>query len=88
MFNFLWICIVGAVIGLIAGAITSRDIPLGCIGNILAGIIGSWLGDWIFGLFGLSNFGPQLAGMNLIPALLGAILFVVIFSAIFRWKKK
>lgn len=29
MFHLLWVLIIGAVIGALAGAITSRDLPLG-----------------------------------------------------------
>lgn len=43
--SFLWMLIVGGVIGWLAGLIMGRDIPGGVIGNIIAGIIGSWL-EW------------------------------------------
>ncbi|WP_427871258.1 GlsB/YeaQ/YmgE family stress response membrane protein [Listeria aquatica] len=56
MFHFIWVLIVGAVIGavvgIIAGVLTSRKMPLGWIGNILAGLIGSWLGEKLLGSWG------------------------------------
>lgn len=36
MFGWLWSLIIGGIIGAIAGALTSRDLPAGWIGNIVA----------------------------------------------------
>ena len=73
--HLIWELIVGGVIGVIAGAITSRDLPAGWIGNVVAGLVGSWLGGSIFG-----DFGPQVAGMALIPSILGAVILVLLAS--------
>lgn len=75
MLHWLWVAIVGAIIGVVAGAITSRDVPFGWVGNILAGLVGAWLGQSLFG-----TWGPQLAGMAIIPALIGAIILVLLVS--------
>ena len=53
MLHWLWALIVGAVIGLIAGAITGKGKSMGWIANILAGLIGSSLGELLLG-----NWGP------------------------------
>ncbi|WP_250889762.1 MULTISPECIES: GlsB/YeaQ/YmgE family stress response membrane protein [Bacillaceae] len=71
--------IVGGVIGWLGGLIASRDIPGGIIGNIIAGLIGSWLGTLILG-----HWGPELAGIFIIPAIIGAVILVLILSFIFR----
>ena len=83
MLHWLWVLIVGAIIGLIAGAITSRDVPFGWIGNILAGLIGAWLGQALFG-----TWGPQVADMAIIPALIGAIILVLLASWLLGRRKK
>jgi uncharacterized membrane protein YeaQ/YmgE (transglycosylase-associated protein family) len=67
--------IVGALIGVIAGAITSKGKSMGWISNILAGLIGSSIGQAIFG-----SWGPQLAGMALVPSILGAVILVAVVS--------
>ncbi|RYL95001.1 GlsB/YeaQ/YmgE family stress response membrane protein [Sporolactobacillus sp. THM7-4] len=77
MLHALWVLIVGAVIGIIAGAITNRNLPGGWIGNIVAGLIGSWLGETLLG-----NWGPNIAGMALIPSIIGAVILVVVVSYI------
>lgn len=83
MLGWLWSLIVGGVIGALAGAITSRDVPMGIIGNIIAGLVGAWIGQSLLG-----TWGPSLAGMALVPSILGAIILVLIVSAIFGMAKK
>ena len=83
MLGWLWSLIVGGVIGALAGAITSRDVPMGIIGNIIAGLVGAWFGQALLG-----TWGPSLAGMALVPSILGAIILVLIVSAIFGMRKK
>ncbi|AGZ24101.1 transglycosylase [Streptococcus suis] len=41
--------IAGAIIGLIAVALTSSDDHRGCLGNIILGLAGSWTGQLLFG---------------------------------------
>lgn len=47
--HWLWVIIVGAIIGALAGAITNNGKSMGWISNILAGIVGSALGEGILG---------------------------------------
>ena len=71
----IWSLIVGALIGLIAGAITNKEGSMGWIANILAGLVGSFVGQALLG-----TWGPSLAGMALIPSIVGAVLVVAIVS--------
>lgn len=48
---------------------------MGWIANILAGLIGSAVGQSLFG-----SWGPSLAGMALIPSILGAVIVVAAVS--------
>lgn len=74
----LWQLLIGAIIGAVAGALTSRNLPMGWIGNILAGLIGSWLGEMLLG-----GWGPEVAGMAIVPSIIGAVILVLITSMIF-----
>lgn len=82
MLHLIWVLIIGAVIGIIAGALTSRDMPMGWIGNIIAGLLGSWLGEMILG-----TWGPTVAGMAIFPSIIGAVILVLIVSFLFGLRK-
>lgn len=82
MFGWLWSLIVGGIIGALAGVITSREVPAGIIGNIVAGLVGAWLGQSLLG-----TWGPSLAGMAIVPSIIGAVVLVLIVSAIFGLRK-
>lgn len=71
----IWSIIIGALIGMSAAAITNRRQKMGCIANILAGLIGSSIGQTLFG-----DWGPRLANMALIPSIFGAIIVIAVVS--------
>lgn len=77
----IWALIVGGIIGAIAGAITNKGSSMGWIANILAGLVGSWLGQSLLG-----SWGPSLAGMALIPSIIGAVILVAVVSYLFGKK--
>ena len=80
--GFIWSLIVGGILGAIAGMIVGKDVPGGIIGNIIVGFIGSWIGSSL-----LSDFGPIIGGFAIIPALIGAIILIFIFSLIVGRRK-
>ena len=71
----IWSIIVGAIIGAIAGAITKEGKSMGFIANIIAGLVGSSVGQSVFG-----HWSPSLAGMALVPSILGAVIVVAVVS--------
>ena len=79
MFGLIWTLIIGGIIGAVAGAIVSRDMPMGWIGNIIGGLVGAWLGESILG-----SWGPNLADIAILPAIVGAIIVVMIVSFVTR----
>ncbi|MFY0761266.1 GlsB/YeaQ/YmgE family stress response membrane protein [Metabacillus dongyingensis] len=81
--GFILYLIVGGLIGWLAGVILGKNVPGGIIGNIIAGIIGAWIGGELLG-----SFGPTLADIAIIPALLGAIIFVFLLSLVLRSMRK
>ncbi|HES2383238.1 TPA: GlsB/YeaQ/YmgE family stress response membrane protein [Streptococcus pyogenes] len=75
MTGLIWTLIVGALIGVIAGALTKKGGSMGWIANIAAGLVGSSVGQALLG-----SWGPSLAGMSLIPSVIGAVIVVMITS--------
>ncbi|MEG0373389.1 MAG: GlsB/YeaQ/YmgE family stress response membrane protein [Enterococcus sp.] len=73
--GLLWSLIIGAVIGAIAGAITKKGGSMGWIANIVAGLVGSAIGQALLG-----SWGPSLAGMALVPSIIGAVIVVAVVS--------
>ncbi|HEK9375601.1 TPA: GlsB/YeaQ/YmgE family stress response membrane protein [Streptococcus equi subsp. equi] len=73
--GIIWTLNVGALIGAIAGALTKKGGSMGWIANIAAGLIGSYVGQALFGSWGLT-----LAGMALFPSIIGAVIVVIITS--------
>ena len=74
------------VLGLIAGFIASKIVNRkgeGCLLDILLGVVGSFVGGWLFHLFGMKG----VTGINiwsLVVAVVGAIIFLVVYHAIRR----
>ena len=75
MLYWIWVLIVGAIIGLLAGVITGSGGSMGFLANIIAGLVGSTLGQAIFG-----SWGPKMAGMAIVPSVLGAVILVLAIS--------
>ncbi len=69
--------IMGGLIGWIAGMIMGTDIPGGKIGNIIAGLLGAALGGYLLG-----DWGPDVWGVSILPALVGTILLIAIVSIV------
>ena len=70
--------IIGAFIGWIGSLITNKDRQMGWIKNILAGLIGSAVGQSLLG-----DWGPHLADMALIPSIIGAVIVIAVVSFFF-----
>ena len=77
-----WSIIVGGFIGFIAGGITKKCGAMGIIANIIAGLVGSSVGQALFG-----SWGPKLAGMALVPSILGAVIVIAVVSFFFGKKE-
>ncbi|KAF1305692.1 GlsB/YeaQ/YmgE family stress response membrane protein [Candidatus Enterococcus willemsii] len=77
--GLLWSLIVGGVIGAIAGAITNKGGSMGIIANVIAGLVGSAIGQSLLG-----SWGPDLAGMAIIPSIIGAVIVVAVVSFFMR----
>lgn len=75
--GFLLLCAVAFVAGAIGETIAGGKTPGGWLGSIVAGLVGAWIGG------ALLHFGPVVAGLQIIPAMLGAALFVFLLRLLF-----
>lgn len=76
----IWL-IVGAVAGWLAGLIV-RGGGFGLVGNIVVGIIGSFIGGWLFNYFGIISGGGILGAI--IGATAGAVVLLLLASLVRR----
>ncbi len=72
------------VLGLVAGFIASKIVNKageGMLMDIVLGVVGAFLGGWLFNTFGM----PGVTGLNLyslLVAVVGAALFLIVYHAL------
>ena len=76
--GFLTLLLIGALAGWISGLITKGK-GFGLVGNVIVGIVGAFLGSYLFSLLGIAATG--LIG-RLVFAIVGALLFVYLLKFI------
>jgi len=81
--------VVWIVLGLVAGFIGSKLVNRtgeGLIRDVLLGVVGAIIGGYLFNLFGASG----VTGLNLYSlfvAVVGAVVFLIVYHAIFRRRR-
>ena len=76
-----WI-VLGLIAGLVAKALVPGRDPGGCIVTILVGVAGALVGGWLSTLLGFGGLAGGLDLRNLIIAVLGAIVLLVLFRLV------
>lgn len=76
---FIIFLVIAAACAGIAEYLVPGVAPAGFLANAIIGIIGAWIGTALFG-----HFGPDLGGVSLIPAILGAALLVFCLGILYR----
>jgi uncharacterized membrane protein YeaQ/YmgE (transglycosylase-associated protein family) len=74
------------VVGLVAGLLASRVVGgmgFGLLGDIAAGIIGAFLGSWLFGALKIPVPFSGIAG-TIVVAFIGAVVFLLLLRLIRR----
>jgi uncharacterized membrane protein YeaQ/YmgE (transglycosylase-associated protein family) len=76
--NLFWFLIIGIIAGWLAGQLMKGG-GYGLVGDLVIGVIGSFLGGWLFGALGIGAGG--LIG-SLITATVGAVLLLFLVRLI------
>lgn len=77
--NWLFVIIVGGLVGWIASMLMKTNGQMGIIANVIVGIVGSALGFWIAGMMGIAAGGGLI---RFLVALAGAVLLILILQAL------
>ena len=70
--------VIGGVIGWLASIVMKTNAQMGMIANILVGIVGAAVGNWLAGVLGISAQG--LGGY--VVAVVGAMVLIGILKAV------
>jgi uncharacterized membrane protein YeaQ/YmgE (transglycosylase-associated protein family) len=79
-----WI-IVGLVAGLLASFVVGGG--LGIVGDIIIGILGAFVGGWIFSRLGVSSPWGGLAG-TIFTAFVGAVVLLFLLRLVSRGRRR
>jgi uncharacterized membrane protein YeaQ/YmgE (transglycosylase-associated protein family) len=72
------------VVGLVAGLLASYavgGIGFGLLGDIIVGIVGAFIGGWLFRAAGWSAVFPGVVG-SIFVAFIGAVLLLLVLRAV------
>ena len=78
--NIIVFLVVGIIAGWLAGLIWKKR-GFGLLGNLVVGIIGAFIGSYVFGLLKISFHG--IIGL-IIAAVVGALILLFIISLLFK----
>jgi uncharacterized membrane protein YeaQ/YmgE (transglycosylase-associated protein family) len=79
--SLLIFLLIGAIAGWLAGVVV-KGYGFGLVGNILVGVVGSFIGGWLFAQFHLIHGGGYVGAI--IGATVGAIVLLLIIRLIRR----
>jgi len=69
--------IMAGLVGWAADAVVPGRLPGGWFGAVLSGLIGGFIGTWLFARLGIHDPGFVLFGVDVIPAFVGAVVIAV-----------
>jgi uncharacterized membrane protein YeaQ/YmgE (transglycosylase-associated protein family) len=80
--NILWFLIVGLIAGFLARAIVPGKDPMGLVATLILGVVGSFVGGFIFSLFQSDREILDFSTTGLIGSIIGAIVALLIYRQI------
>jgi uncharacterized membrane protein YeaQ/YmgE (transglycosylase-associated protein family) len=74
---FIMYLLIASACAWIAAALVPGTVPGGFLASVIVGVLGAWVGTSLMGAV-----GPDLAGVPLLPAILGSALLIFLFSLV------
>ena len=76
----IWFLLIGLIAGWLAGRVMKGG-GFGIVGDMIVGVIGAFLGGWLFSMMGISAGGTIGA---IITAFVGAVVLILLLRLIKR----
>lgn len=76
--------IVGGIAGWLASKVMGRDASMGIIANVIAGCVGSIVGNFIANRFGIVGSVQEFSLTGLVVAFFGAVIVLAILNLVQR----
>ena len=76
--------IIGGIVGWLASIVMKTNAQMGCLANVLIGILGSLLGFWLAGMIGIA---PAGGFARFLVSIAGAVLLIFILRKAGMFKK-
>lgn len=80
MFSLIGFIIIGLIAGYIARAVVPGPDPMGIVGTLVLGVVGSFVGGFLFNL--LFGGGNLLATAGIIGSIVGAIIALLVYRQV------
>lgn len=80
MLSLIFFIIIGLIAGYVARAVVPGPDPMGIVGTLILGVVGSFVGGFLWNL--LFGGGELLATSGLIGSIIGAIIALLIYRAV------
>lgn len=78
--SLIMFLIIGLIAGYVARAVIPGPDPMGVVGTLILGVVGSFIGGFLWNL--LFGGGDLLATSGLIGSIIGAIIALLVYRAI------
>ena len=81
--GFIVAIVIGGIIGWLASLIMKTNAQMGLLANVVVGIVGSVLGQWLAGALGIAAMGSIA---SFLISLVGAVVLIAILRALGLFK--
>ena len=83
--DLIFLVLFGGLVGWLASLIVGRSRQMGCLANVVVGVLGAVVGGLIMNLLGLH--GPTVVGLNLYSIVVGVLGAILLLAGLGLYKK-